>query len=194
MRITQISEDSLDKALPHLAQLRLVVFSDFPYLYKGGQEYEHAYLRNFAQSRDAVIVSAMTDNGDIVGCATGSALSAHHAEFSQPLAEAGLPIGSTFYFGESVLYENYRGLGIGHAFFDYREAHAKERGYKRICFCGVDRAPDDPRMPDNHRSLEGFWVKRGYSKVNGVKSVFKWPEETDGPQIPHEMTYWLREL
>lgn len=194
MRITQISEDSFDEALPYLAQLRLIVFSDFPYLYTGSEEYEREYFRNFTESRDAVIVSAMTDEGNIVGCATGSALSSHHSEFSQPLADAGLPIGSTFYFGESVLFANYRGLGIGHAFFDYREAHAKERGYKRACFCAVERAPDDPRTPPNYRSLEGFWVKRGYAKINGVKSVFSWPEEPDGPHIEHRMAYWLREL
>lgn len=189
-----ITGEELEQALPALAALRIEVFRAFPYLYAGTPAYEVRYLRDFANARDSVIIAAETDEGDIIGCATGSALTGHHAEFSAPLVEAGFPLSSTFYFGESVLLPGWRGQGLGHAFFDAREAHAKAHGYKRACFCAVQRAADHPLRPADYSPLNDFWTKRGYRKLDGVGAEFSWPEEPDAPEMMHPMEYWMREL
>jgi GNAT superfamily N-acetyltransferase len=66
-----------------------------------------------------------------------------------------------FYFGESVLLPEYRGHGIGHAFFDPRE-RPPARGASAACFAAVMRAPDHPARPAGYRPLDAFWHK-GYA-------------------------------
>ena len=182
----------MEQALPALARLRIEVFRAYPYLYAGSEGYELDYLHTFAQAPDALIVTATDADGAIVGCATGSALTGHHVEFAEPLVDAGIDLTTTFYFGESVLLPANRGEGIGHAFFDAREAHALALGYKRACFCAVERAVDHPLRPDGYSPLDSFWTARGYKQLAGALSHFDWPETPDGPKIVHRMHYWTR--
>src|SRR5690606_864112 len=147
MKVVPLTGAGLSAALPALARLRIEVFRAFPYLYDGDLAYEEKYLATFAQSRDA-FVAAAHDGEQIVGCATGSALDTNHDALIAPLRAAGVDLASTFYNGESVLSAAYRGRGLGHAFFDQREAHARARGYKRACFCAVIRPDDHPRKPE----------------------------------------------
>jgi GNAT superfamily N-acetyltransferase len=67
------------------------------------------------------------------------------AAFREPFAARGIDVTRLFYFGESVLLPEYRGHGIGHAFFDAREAAARRAGASAACFAAVVRAPDHPR-------------------------------------------------
>ena len=192
VNIRPLSGPDLDAALPALARLRIEVFRAFPYLYEGSLAYEETYLRKLAGAKDAFIVAAETEAGEIVGCATGSGMDDQHDEFSLPLKTAGYDLASTFYFGESVLLPAYRGHGIGHAFFDAREAHAIAHGYKRACFCAVERLANHPKRPEGYSPLDSFWNARGYSKLPGVTCHFTWPEEAGGPEIGHPMAYWMR--
>lgn len=193
MIVRPLTGEDLEKALPALAHLRINVFAAFPYLYSGTEEYEQTYLRSFARARDAFIVVA-EETDEIVGCATGSAIDDHHGEFAAPLRDAGYDLTSTFYFGESVLRPGYRGRGLGHAFFDAREAHARARGYARACFCAVDRSADHPQRPDDYSPLDSFWQKRGYRKLPGITANFAWPIEPGGINLIHPMNYWMREF
>ncbi|MFN3312978.1 MAG: GNAT family N-acetyltransferase [Hyphomonas sp.] len=193
MIVRPLTDENLEQALPALAHLRIEVFCTYPYLYSGTEEYEQTYLRSFSHARDAFIVAAEAD-GEIVGCATCSAIDAHHGAFAAPLAAAGYDLASTFYFGESVLKADYRGRGLGHAFFDAREAHAKARDYARACFCAVERPIDHPQRPAGYSPLDGFWGKRGYRKLPGITTHFAWPTEPGGPDLIHPMRYWMREF
>lgn len=189
-----LTGEDLERALPALAALRTEVFRAFPYLYAGTESYEQRYLRDLALAPDSFIIAAETDDSRIIGCATGSSLTGHHGEFAAPLARAGYDLATTFYFGESVLLPQFRGSGLGHVFFDAREAHARQRGYHRACFCAVERPADDPRRPEGYSPLDTFWTKRGYTKLPGITTSFSWPVEPGGPDLPHPMAYWLRVL
>jgi GNAT superfamily N-acetyltransferase len=123
-------------AVADLASLRITVFADWPYLYDGDLAYEEDYLREFAEAQDAVLVLAR-DGERAVGAATASPMMAQKPEFRAPFEERGLDCSSLFYFGESVLLASYRGQGIGHAFFDHREAQARACGAKAACFAAV---------------------------------------------------------
>ena len=84
-------------------------------------------------------------------------------------AASGFDVASIFYCGESVLEPAYRGHGIGHRFFDLREAHARALGgFRSITFCAVVRPPDHPQRPAEYRPLDAFWRKRGYAPVDGL--------------------------
>jgi len=113
--------------LPDLARLRMRVFHDWPYLYEGDEDYERAYLQKFAEGKGAVCVIAR-DGDRVVGASTASPLLESDAEFIAPFRQAGYDPARVFYLGESVLLPDYRGLGLGHRFFEGREAHARELG------------------------------------------------------------------
>jgi GNAT superfamily N-acetyltransferase len=193
MQIHKLTGAGLESALKDLARLRIEVFRDFPYLYDGTPAYEEDYLKGLAGAKDAIIAAAEED-GRIVGCATGSALAGHHEEFAAPFAAHDYNPEEVFYCGESVLLPAYRGRGIGHKFFDFREAHARECGYEYSAFCAVIRHPDHPLQPADYSPLDAFWEKRGYRKVPGMIASFRW-KDTDQPQeSEHPMQFWLREL
>ncbi|MCI4646030.1 MAG: GNAT family N-acetyltransferase [Hyphomonadaceae bacterium] len=194
IKLKPLSGQDLQIALPALARLRIEIFAAYPYLYAGTEAYEQTYLQTYGEAKDAFIIAAETEHGEIVGCATGSALTDHHDDFVDPLTEAGHDPRNVFYFGESVLLPSARGQGLGHAFFDAREAHARACGYAEACFCAVARPANHPQRPAGYTPLDAFWGRRGYRKLAGISAVFDWPEVPNGPDLPHEMNYWIRSL
>ena len=184
---------ALDAALDDVARLRIEVFSAFPYLYDGDLAYERDYLQTYRESNRAVLVGAF-DGTTLIGAATGTPLADHADDFGAAFAQTGLDLATIFYCAESVLLPDYRGQGIGHAFFDHREAHARAHGFQKTAFCGVVRPRDHPLRPANYAPLDPFWRKRGYDPLPGVVAEFRWkdldqPEETVKP-----LQFWLRDL
>lgn len=182
--------------LPYLddvARLRMIVFRDWPYLYDGDLGYERDYLAAYAASPRSVFVLAF-DDGEVVGASTGIPLAEDTPAFQQPFRERGIDVDRVFYFGESVLLHGCRGRGLGHAFFDHREAHARELGGFALCaFAAVDRDDDDPRRPAGHRGNEAFWSGRGYRRQPGMAMRLDWNELGRG-EIEHALTFWTRPL
>ncbi len=183
----------IEAALDALAALRIAVFREWPYLYDGNLDYERDYLAEFAAAADAVLVIAR-DGDAIVGAATASPLKAQKAEFLSSFMTQGWDVGRTFYFGESVLLPGYRGQGIGHAFFDHREAGARAAGAGIATFCAVQRPADHPLRPADYRPLDAFWAKRGYAKVAGLTTNFDWLDIGDAQETPHPMQFWARQI
>jgi GNAT superfamily N-acetyltransferase len=179
--------------LDAVAALRIAVFRDWPYHYDGASAYESEYLDAYARSADSVFVLAF-DGDAVVGASTGLPLTDDSAEFRAPLDAAGIDASRVFYLGESVLLPAYRGSGIGHAFFDHREAHALALGrFNMTAFCAVDRDAGDPRRPAAHRSNEAFWTKRGYVRQPEMTMRLHWNEIGCG-EIEHALTFWTRAL
>ena len=96
-------------------------------------------------------------NGAIIGATTAAPLAGEAEEFRAPFEQAGMGLDTIFYFAESLLLPQYRGQGIGHKFFDLREAHARELdGYTHASFCSVVRPTDHPARPAEYLPLDGF--------------------------------------
>lgn len=179
--------------LDAVAQLRIAVFRDWPYLYAGDRDYERAYLAAYAASPRSVFVLAC-DGARVVGASTGMPLLDDAPAFRTPFLAQGLEAAGVFYFGESVLLPAYRGRGIGHAFFDRREAHARALGgFAWTAFAAVDRADDDPRRPPGHRDNARFWEARGYRRRPGLRMRLAWDEVGVG-DCDHSLTFWTRPL
>lgn len=185
-----------DAALPYLgdlAALRCEVFREFPYLYEGTAEYEQKYLRGYAEHARSVIVLAR-DGDQVVGASTAIPLVEHSEDLAPVLAKAGLDPARVYYFGESVLRASCRGHGIGHAFFDQREAAAKKHGFAITAFCAVKRPDDHPLRPAGYVPHDAFWTKRGYVKRPDIVASFEWRDIGDTGETAKPMVFWLKEI
>lgn len=193
MELRILTGAALDAALDDVARLRISVFRDWPYIYDGSLDYERKYLESYRNSTTAVVVGAF-DGGQLVGAATGTPLEDHAEDFAAPFAKTGLALGEVFYCAESVLLPAYRGRGLGHAFFEAREAHARALGRTFSAFCSVVRPDTHPLKPASYRPLDGFWRKRGYAPMPGVVAHFKWTDLGDDHQTEKPLQFWGRRL
>lgn len=176
-----------------LAGLRIAVFRDFPYLYDGDFDHERGYLQTYVDAPAAVVIAAI-DGDKVVGAATALPLTDETDEVKAPFLARGIDLGRVFYFGESILLPDYRGRGIGHGFFDGREAQARRYGSSLAAFCAVQRPADHPRRPADYRPLDDFWRKRGYRPEPGMTTTFTWLDLDESSPTPKPMQFWLRDL
>ncbi len=191
MDVTALSGPDLRPFLGDLARLRAQVFRAFPYLYGGTPEYEEAYLQTYLDARDAVIILAR-DGGKVVGASTAVPLIHETPEIRAPFEPPEFDVSDVLYLGESVLLPQYRGRGLGHAFFDGREAHARRLGLGITAFCAVQRTADHPARPDDYRPLNAFWAARGYIERPDLEMAMGWQDVGDTAETPKPMRFWLR--
>lgn len=191
LRVEPHHGEALRALLPQLAQLRIEVFRDWPYLYDGTLDYEARYLSRFLEAPDHIAICAF-DGDTLVGASTAAPLAAQHEEFTEPFRAAGITLDDIFYFGESILKRAYRGRGLGHAFFDGREAHASAKGCEKTTFCGVVRPEDHPLRPIDYRPLDDFWRKRDYRPLEGMIAHFSWRDVGEEEESNKPMQFWGR--
>ncbi len=192
LRIIRCSGNDLHHYIADLAQLRISIFREFPYLYDGDMDYETKYLGTYVKCPTAVIVVAL-DGEKVVGASTGMPLQHENPDFQRPFVENGYDVARVFYCAESVLHPVYRGRGLGVRFFEEREAHARELGgFDWFAFCAVERSADHPRRPVDYVPLDRFWQKRGYTRHPELSTQFSWKDLDENDQSPKKLTYWLK--
>lgn len=191
--VRPLTGDDLARRLRDVARLRLTVFRDWPYLYDGDFDYEHRYLQSYRESRGAILVGAF-DGDQMVGAATGTPMEDHADDFGAAFAKTERPLTEIFYCAESVLLSAYRGQGIGHRFFDVREAHARALGRSHSAFCAVIRPEDHPLRPADPAPLDPFWRKRGYAPMDGVTARFSWKDIDQPSETSKDLQFWMKHL
>jgi len=187
-----LTGDALAAALGDVARLRIRVFRDWPYLYDGDADYERDYLSAY-QSPGAVVVVAQ-DGDRIVGAATGASMADHAIDFAAAFHNRPEDLSDIFYCAESVLLRDYRGQGLGHAFFDAREDHARALGHRYSAFCSVIRPKSHPMRPDDYSPLDPFWRKRGYAPLEGTVARFTWKDLGDDDDTEKPLQFWMKAL
>lgn len=187
-----LTGEAVAAVLDDLARLRITVFRDWPYLYDGDPDYERDYLKAY-QSPGAVVVAAY-DGARMVGASTGAPMEDHAEDFAAAFAIRPEPLEQIFYCAESVLLPDCRGHGLGHAFFDGREAQARALGRRYSAFCSVMRPKDHPARPANYRPLDGFWQKRGYAELPGVIAEFDWKDIGEDHATRKPLQFWMKTL
>ncbi len=177
-----------------LAQLRITVFREFPYLYDGTLEYEEKYLKAYTDSPESIVVIAF-DGDRVVGASTGIPMENADPGFQKPFIDKGFDPRRIFYFGESVLLKEYRGKGHYVFFFKERENYAKRLGrFDWVTFCAVVRPDHHPRKPEGYKSLDGYWEKQGFTKRDDLICHFPWQEIDEIAETPKPMVFWIKSL
>lgn len=193
MSISLLQGADIEPHLEALAELRICVFRDFPYLYDGDHAYEARYLARYAACPDSLFVLAFAADR-LAGAATAMPLSAEYEEFRAPFERAGHDPRRVFYYGESVLLPTYRGRGIGKAFMTERERHARKAGFDSVAFCAVERPANHPARPTNYQPLHGFWQSRGYRRQPDLATRFAWKDIGESHESEKPMQFWLKSL
>ena len=194
VRIERVSPQNFGQYLEEVGKLRIEIFRDFPYLYEGTLDYELEYLEVYQRSEKAVWVLAW-DGAEIVGVSTAIPLVDEDVSFLDAFRANKIDPAEVFYFGESILKEQYRGMGIGHQFFDERERHVRSFNmFKSTAFAAVDRKEDDHRRPSNYRDLKPFWCSRGYVCQPNISIYISWKELDEAEESQKKLTVWMKSL
>jgi GNAT superfamily N-acetyltransferase len=134
------------------------------------------------------------DHENVVGASTAMPLVQEHQEFKQPFIDKGYSLEDIFYFGESLLLPKYRGQGLGVKFFEARENHARDQGYKLATFCAVERPENHPAQPKDYQPLHSFWRKRGFERQADLVTRYSWKDVGDSEQSDKSMVFWIKSL
>jgi len=193
LAMIDITGRAIEDYLGALAELRIAVFREYPYLYDGDRDYERRYLASYATTEVGLVVLAL-DRGRVVGASTALPLAQHSDEVVPPLERAGYPAASVYYFGESVLEPAYRGRGIGRAFLEHRERRARQLGFRTAAFCAVERPVDHPRRPPGYAGHDALWERCGFRRRPDLTARFAWRDLGDAAETEKPMIFWIKEL
>lgn len=181
--------------LPYVAQvaeLRIEIFREFPYLYKGDMETERGYFKSYSQCLNSLFVIAR-ENGKVVGALTGIPLADALDECWT--SHSDMAIDRVYYWGDIVVQKQHRGKGLGKKLCELFEKAIKEmKSFEMIAFKEIIRAGNHPKRPKDYHSLDAFWQKRGYKKHPELTSSVSWKEIGSVEKVDHEMVFWLKTL
>lgn len=184
---------ALEPYIRDLADLRITVFREFPYLYDGSFDYEEKYLKTYLRSQKSIVVLVF-DGKKVVGASTGIPMAEESDEFKRPFINYGIDPATVFYCGESILRKEYRGSGVYRTFFDEREKQAQKLGLEYSAFCAVRRSENHPLRPDNYSPLDPIWEKYGYEKKPELQTTYRWKDVDEENETNKTMIFWLKNL
>lgn len=193
IEVRALTGDGITAHAGEVAALRLAVFRDWPYLYDGDLALERQYVETYRDHPGALLVGAF-DLGRLVGASTSTPLEDVSADFAAAFSARGIPRDRVLWGPESVLLPAYRGQGIGHRFFDLREAHAREMGRSHVAFAQVLRPDSHPARPENARTNNAFWTGCGYAPMEGVRVEYEWRDVGDLDETVKPLQVWWKAL
>jgi GNAT superfamily N-acetyltransferase len=178
--------------LEALAALRLAIFAEYPYLYRGQRAEELAYLGSYAEKPGGCVILAEA-NGTVIGAAAGMPLRHEGAALRDPVVAIPWPVDQLYYVGELLFRPAYRGRGLGQRLLAEYEGHIRTLGFSKIVCVTVERPVDHPLRPDSDLPIDRFLARTGFVRLDGVTTRFSWLE-VDGVRRDHTMQFWMKDL
>jgi GNAT superfamily N-acetyltransferase len=174
-----------------LAQLRIKVFYEYPYLYEGTFDYEKNYLEKYFSSPSSFVVLLKDLVKDQwIGATTSILASDIEDSLQKSLEGLELDLREIFYFGESVLLPEYRGRGFGKVFFAERERFARSiKGIRLLAFCSVEREAAHPLRTKDYRNLDSFWRAQKFQPLN-IRATLSWRDRGEKSETSKTMIFW----
>ncbi len=195
--IKMLHGNEITKGADLIAQMRLIEFKNFPYLYAGTMDAERKYLSSYAKDKKSIFTLAYCDH-ELAGIATGIPLlsNANILPGVQELFEQhGLKPQDYYYVGELIVLDKYRNQHIGSNLLLAQSRYVQSLNYKSLCLMTVEREDNHPLKPENYHSTDRLWQKLGYTKTT-MQMRFKWPTITaDGSimEMEHRLSFWIKQ-
>ncbi len=194
MEIRVLQGKQIIPFIQKIAEFRIEIFHEYPYLYDGSLCYEERYLHMYSQTEDAVLIVA-TEDEQIIGVVTGLPLKASLNENIELFSKYHMSLDGIFYLGEIVLLKKYRNKNIGFSMYQKFEETVRKLGkYKNIALSEVKRPDNDPKRPTDYKSLTEFWHRLGYVKYPKLVAYYSWREKGDTVETKHPMVFSMKEL
>jgi GNAT superfamily N-acetyltransferase len=183
----------IQEYLEQIAQLRLSIFKEYPYLYDGRLKDELVYLQHYANHADATAIIASCGN-QLAGAVTAIPLKYETEDLITPFTATQYPVESIIYIGELLIYPEYRNKGLGTRLLSGIEQHfLSQKNYQYLTSATVERPEVHPHRPGGYVPIERFLLKNQFAKTPGTVTHFIW-KEIDGISRDHEMKFWIKEL
>lgn len=184
----------IEPRLRAIAELRMKVFREWPYLYDGDAQTERDYLQIYLDS-DRSFALLVYDGDDLVGMTTAMPLPDEDPRIQQPFHDAGFDVTRVFYFPEAILLPGYRGRGLYRRFFHEREAYARSfNDYDYVTLCTVERPGNHPERPPDYQPLDPIWERFGFRKREDLKTSFAWLDVGNAEETTKPLVFWLKSL
>ncbi len=193
LEILELTGKQAERHCDNIAQIRITLFSEYPYLYQGTIACEKEYLRTYFESSNASILLVF-DKGDIVGFSSSIPLSQETHELKRPFIEKGLDCNEYLYIGEVMIHPLYRGKGIARYFLEFHENKARQEGYEYTTFMTVDRPDDHPCKPKNFKPVDEIWQHFGYKLLPDMKVSMGWLQVDTETKTLNTLSLWYKKV
>ena len=183
----------IQRHLPNVANLRLRVFKEYPYLLDGDLKEALEYLSLYATAKSSLLVTA-TSNNELVGTVAGVPLNATAAIIQKTFVDNHQNLEQWFYIDEIVIAPQWRNRGLSRVFLHALEDHAKESGYRFTTFCVIRRPPTHPLRPRGFVPLNESFAESGYERLPDLALELNWVDIGDGRPSAKKMDFWYKDL
>lgn len=192
-----------EEVIPYIrtiAEMRIRIFKEYPYLYMGNLEYEEKYLQSYSLNAKAMLAVAYS-NEKVVGISTGIPLLSESEIINvceNSLKQQDKDPSKYYYYGEILIEHNYRGLGISSKLYKAQDALASSWGFKHTSILTVHRSDNHPLRPQNYKDSNCIWEHLGFFKNLPPLTIrYNWPTiQADGSIVDDSnlMEFWERPL
>lgn len=176
-----------------IANLRIGMFREFPYLYEGSLEYEKPYLETYFKSENSAILLVFDEN-EVVGFSSAIPLSEEMPEIQAPFIAQNLNTEKYLYIGEVMLLPEYRGRGMLRKFLQYQENFALGKGCEYTVFMTVWRPQNHPSIPVGYKHLEPVWEHFSYKRMEGMGIEMHWQQVDTHKKERNTLEVWHKKL
>ncbi len=178
--------------LRRLAELRIVFYRDYPYLYEGNLTEEENYLSLYADSKNSLLVVAK-EGSKMIGAITGLPLLESQEENRELFMHKLSTAEHIFHVGELVLLPEYRNADIQKRLYRQFEKSVMElAGYDAISVCEIERPSYDSKESNESFFVESLWENNGFVKQPHLHNYYRWKEVGDMKNTDHLMVYWIK--
>lgn len=183
----------IQRHLPSVANLRLRVFKEYPYLLESDPAEALEYLSLYATAKDSLLVTA-TSNNELVGTVAGIPLNTTAAIIQKVFKDNHQTLEQWFYIDEIVIAPQWRNRGLARVFLRALEDHAKETGHRFTTFCAIHRPSNHPSRPRGFMPLDDYFASLGYERLPECKLDLDWVDIGEGRSSTKKMVFWYKDL
>lgn len=159
-----------------IADFRINIFKEYPYLYEGNIDAEYDYLKNYLTNNQSILVIAKSQK-KIIGLATGvpvmsdfPLLQGVRDEYLRRNIDPSL----YYYYGEVIIDKNFRGKKIGSKLRQLMDEKIKTWNFHNVCVFTVIREKEHALRPKNYIDMEKILEHLGFQR-SGYEIHCKWP-------------------